>query len=461
MRSVISSKPGKSEAPARVDARLAAHPGRRSLGRPLARLGFVTTALLIILAINGRAVAQNPPRQAQLSWWDRSPEKKVGYYWIKTDLPAAQANALARHLNLMYEEYSRRLASLPLRGQEKLNVLIFKDPKDYLLTLRARFGVNAEGTGGMFFVTQAGAALAFWVEGLPQRRIEHVVQHEGFHQFAYSRFGDDLPMWLNEGMAEFFGESVMVDDKLIIGQNTPRTLDAIKNAVETNTSVPFRSMLSMSPQKWNAAVNAGDAAMNYHQAWSMVHFLVYGDGGKYTSAFETYLRHLNNGLPSEEAFVRTFGPDIEQFEAAWKKYALAAKPSAFVTALERMEFLAEGLLELGRLKKYPQSMDELKAMLREINFSHVTKAHGREEKLSAADDTLFTIPLDDLCPEQPVFELSRPKSRATSKKERMLEEANPTPPVIATKNLRPKGLGLKWLRDDDANTFNYDVVVQK
>jgi hypothetical protein len=404
--------------------------------------------------------SQQPPRQAQLSWWDRAPEKKVGYYWIKTDLPAAQANALARHLNLMYEEYSRRLASLPLRGQEKLNVLIFQDPKDYLLTLRARFGVGAEGTGGMFFVAPAGAALAFWIGDLPQRRIEHVVQHEGFHQFAYSRFGDDLPMWVNEGLAEFFGESVMVEDKLILGQTTPRVIDAVKNAIETNEHVPFRSMLSMSPQKWNAQVSQGDAAMNYQQSWSMVHFLVYGGGGKYTSAFETYLRHLNNGLPSEEAFTRTFGPDIEQFESAWKKYALAARPSAFVTALERMQFLGEGLLELSRIKRYPQSMDELKSMLREINFSHTSRAHGREETFSATDDALFTIPMDDLCPEQPAFELSRPKSRANSRRERMLEEHNPAPPVISTLNLKTRGLGLKWRRDAESNTLTYDVVVQ-
>ena len=422
---------------------------------------YLLLSLCLCVSVVCLSGAQSPPRQAQLSWWDRSPEKKVGYYWVKTDLPAPQANALARHLNLMYEEYSRRLASLPLRGQEKLNVLIFHDPQDYQLTLRARFGVNAQGTGGMFFVTPAGAALAFWTKDLPQRRIEHVVQHEGFHQFAFSRFGDDLPMWVNEGLAEFFGESVMVEDKLILGQTTPRILDAIKNGIEKNQHVPFRSMLSMSPQKWNAAVNNGDAAMNYHQAWSMVHFLVYGDGGKYTSAFETYLRHLNNGLASEEAFTRTFGPDIELFETAWKRYAMAAKPSAFVTALERLEFLAEGLMELGRLKRTPQSMDELKTMLREINFTHTTRAHGREETLSAADDAMFTIPMDDVCPEQPIFELTKPRPKTSpTRRERMLEEQNPTPPQIVTQHLRPKGLALRWLRDEDDNTLRYDVVVQ-
>jgi hypothetical protein len=410
------------------------------------------------------AAPQKPPeRQAQLSWWDRSPEKKIGQYWIKTDLPATQANALARHINIMYDEYSRRLASLPLRNQEKLNVLIFRDPQDYLLTLRARFGVNATGTGGMFFVTPAGAALAFWTEGLPQRRIEHVVQHEGFHQFAYSRFGEDLPMWVNEGLAEFFGESVLVDDKLIIGQNTPRVLETVKAAIDSNQHVPFRNMLTMTQQKWNAAVNGdeGNAALNYHQAWSMVHFLVYGDGGKYVGAFETYLKHLNNGLPSEEAFVRTFGDDIEAFEKRWKQYALQSKPSSFVAAMERMEFLCEGLLELSRVKKYPQTLDELKTALREIGFSHIIKTHGTQVTLKAEDDALFEIPLDDLCPAQPVFEVTKTRlNRQATRRERMLEEQNPTPATVSTANLKPRGLSVRWLRDDKDNTLRYDVVVR-
>jgi hypothetical protein len=416
------------------------------------------------VTISTAATAQHgqQQRQAQLSWWDRAAEKKVGYYWIKTDVPAAQANALARHLNIMYEEYSRRLASLPIRAQEKLNVLIFNDPEDYLLTLRARFGVNAQGSGGMFFVAPAGAALAFWVRDLPQRRIEHVVQHEGFHQFAYSRFGDDLPMWVNEGLAEFFGESVLVDDKLIIGQNTPRVLNALKSAVDSNTYVPFRNMLSMSPQRWNAAVSNGDAELNYQQAWSMVHFLVYGDGGKYVNLFETYLRHLNNGLPSEEAFVRVFGADIDAFEKRWRQYALAAKPSSFVTALDRMDFLCAGLLELSRQKKYPQTLEDLKTALREIGFKQTNRTHGREITLSADDDSLFEIPRDDLCSDQPVFEVIKTKlNRQATRKQRMLEEQNPTPATVTTMNLRPQGLSVKWTRDDEANTLKYDVVVIK
>jgi hypothetical protein len=34
----------------------------------------------------------------------------------------------------------------------------------------------------------------------------HVVQHEGFHQFVAQVIRGDMPIWANEGLAEYFGE---------------------------------------------------------------------------------------------------------------------------------------------------------------------------------------------------------------------------------------------------------------
>ena len=229
--------------------------------------------------------------------------------------------------------------------------------------------MNADASGGMFFANTAGTALAIWTGGLPQRRIDHVLQHEAFHQFAYSRFGDDLPIWLNEGLAELFGEALLVDGTLIIGQATPPLLEEVQTAIDANKHLPFEQMLNITPAQWNAALKHESASPAYRQAWSMVHFLIYANEGQYAGAFENYLRHLNNGLPSKQAFVRSFGPDIAAFEAQWKRYVMEARPSALATALERIEFLAEGALELNRRKIHPQSLEELKSALREINFT--------------------------------------------------------------------------------------------
>ena len=55
-------------------------------------------------------------RLAEEPWWDRSYEGGSEHYWIKSDLPRADTRAIARHLDIMHGEYSRRLASLPQRA---------------------------------------------------------------------------------------------------------------------------------------------------------------------------------------------------------------------------------------------------------------------------------------------------------------------------------------------------------
>jgi hypothetical protein len=400
--------------------------------------------------------------QLQAPWWDRAPAARVGAYWIKTDLPAEQANELAQHLNVMYEQYSQRLASLPQRAPEALNVLIFKNRRDYELTLRSRFGVDPTGTGGLFFMSNRGNGLALWTEGLPKRRVHHVLQHEGFHQFAHSRFGGDLPIWVNEGLAEFFGEAVIVGRALVIGQSQPRIIDTVSGAIDTDAHIPFVKMLSMSGDEWRNAMRDGDGSLQYAQAWSMVHFLVYGEGGRYTGAFERYLRLLNHGLPSQEAFVRAFGSqDIEGFERKWKSYAQQAQPSAFIAALERAEFLAQGMLAISQGDQRPTSLDELKIAMREAGFSYPLTSHKLNVVLSADDDELFEIPSDELAGEEPArFTLRAPDLRRLSRRQRNLEKQSPTPWTIATEHLQPANIEVVWVRKEDGDGFTYDIVVR-
>lgn len=402
-----------------------------------------------------------PTRQAQLSWWDRAETRKIGNYWIKTDLPAAEANGLARHLNLMHKEYSRRLASLPPRSPTPMNVMIFKSRREYMDVLRTRYAVNATGTGGIFFANPSGSALAFWTESLTKSRILNVLQHEGFHQFAYTRFGSDLPVWVNEGLAEFFSESVLVNKTFIIGQSKPRVINAVKKAIELNEHIPLRQMLMMSRESWGKALKDGKASLQYHQSWSMVHFLVYGDRGRYTQRFEGYLRLINSGVQSEQAFIRAFETsDLEAFENRWKKYALAAKPSGFVTALERIEFLAQGALELSSLGLSPKSADELREELEKINFKYKVQKHGREFILLATDPQMYEIPNDNLAKDEPVFIIEPAKLRGLTPRQRKFEKVNPTPPVIKTDNLHPKSLSIRWKRDRKTGDLRYEIVVK-
>jgi len=417
-------------------------------------------------AVNPRLLEQGQdPVELLKPWMDRAPIWKSRYYDIKSDLPKEELREYAAHLDATFEAYRRRLSSLRQNLPASFNVMIFAKRSDYETTLRYNFSINAAGTGGMFFHNPRGSALAIWTEGLPRPRVHHVIQHEGFHQVAFALFQDNLPPWVNEGLAEFFGEGVMVDGQLIIGQTNPRVIAAIKEAIETKAYIPFLQMLTMDGTAWNANVSNGSAKMQYEQAWSMVHFLVYGEGGKYAEEFSDFLRYLNVGMVQYDAFVRAFGTDnIDGFERRWIEFAQNARPSSFTTAMERAEFLAAGLKALSVRGTYPETIDDLRDQLRLINFTYTMSEHGIETTLSAADDAMFNIPPDDLLKEDdraPKFNLRTTETRGMSYRERQLNLEYPVPSTLETEGLRPHNLEVKWIRDLDKNEFVFEVVVKR
>jgi len=422
----------------------------------------LTTLIGVVAALHVAGPAPAAQPVARLPWWSRSVEARVGQYWIRTDLPPKFADELGLHLNIMYEEFSRQLASLPARAPAPMNVLLFADAIDYLETLQFKYGIDASGTGGMFFVNASGSALAVWVGDLSRRRIDHVLQHEGFHQFAWSRFGTDLPLWVNEGLAEFFGDAVVVGRSVIIGQSSAAVVQDMKARIERGSALEFPRMLSMSPDQWSAVVRDGDAQGLYNQAWSMVHFLVYGDGGRYVGSFERYLKLLNAGFHSELAFERAFETDdIAAFEKRWRQYAMSARPSGFLTALDRIEFMAEGAAELGRRGTVPASLDELREALAAIGFSYSHNRHDLSLDLRATA-SMFEIPWtgNDQIEQRPVFVVRRPALYEMPRRERHLEELNPTPSSIETTFLKPRDLSVRWFRDPRTKTFRYEIEVR-
>jgi hypothetical protein len=435
-------------------------------------MAMVTAVVGSATLVSGVAAA--PPgsrdggeRRMQASWWERTEPGRNGlpasrFYRLRSDLSAADTKAYGQHLDLIYAEYKKRLGGLEQRTPEVLDVLMFATQQDYIVTLRERYGINGMGSGGMFFVSPRGAALAFWVENLPRSRVLHVIQHEGFHQFAHSRFGNDLPPWVNEGVAEFFGESAVVGGEVIIGQTSERTIKTLREAIAAGKHIRFRDMITMDGERWNANVRTGNAALQYMQAWSMVHFLIYGENGRYQKQFEAYLGYINRGSNNYEAFVKAFGTDdIDGFESRWAEHAKTARPSAFLTALERAQFLAEGMKVLAAKGVVPTSMDDLQEKLREAKFTSEVfaggGAHGHSITLSATDDVNFQIPDDDLAKGTPTFELIAPKARKGTKKDREAEEKLPTPPTIVTNDLAPRNIIVKWVRSKAGDQIQFDI----
>ncbi|MCW2957085.1 MAG: hypothetical protein JWO69_1954, partial [Thermoleophilia bacterium] len=244
-------------------------------------------SIFLLLAL---ALISSSARSAELRTLDTK------YYRIYTDLDAELTRDLTRRMDAMYEEYARRLAAFQTKEDvPRLEVYLFTTQKSYL----AFTGEKLHNTGGVYIPRRN--LLAAFLEGQGRDGLRRTLQHEAFHQFAYNAISKDLPVWLNEGMAQLFEEAIWTGDGFWLGHVAPRRVRQIRSDLVKGRLFDFDRMLPMTQEKW--AANLGDdgdlGATQYNQAWAMVHFLTFvtDDDGKpvHRARLINMLRLLHEG----------------------------------------------------------------------------------------------------------------------------------------------------------------------
>ncbi|MEM8835128.1 MAG: DUF1570 domain-containing protein [Planctomycetota bacterium] len=334
--------------------------------------------------------------QATLPVPEGSYTTRSRHYELVTDLPRERARELAAHMDAVNEGYAKRMSSFRKQRPGRSSLAIFAERDTYLEFLRG-IGIDGTGSGGMFISGHGLSVLATWINEKPMARTHHVLQHEGLHQFVNERIGSLLPIWANEGLAEYFGEALMVRGRLKTGIASQGRIERIRDLIEEGEALPFEMLIRMTNEEWLRRVRtgeAGSASVLYDQSWAMVHFLVHGDGGRYRSAFEDYLKRVSRNTPSTWAFRDAFGSnDLEPFQKAWERFVLEQwNPDPLSTGVERLEFLAEGINELAKDSELPPTLGGLRSALVAMPFVLIRREHGVYMLQSAEQDELFEAP---------------------------------------------------------------------
>lgn len=269
------------------------------------------------------------------------PTYDTKYYVIHTDLTGDALREAKLRMTKMAEEYRARTRGFFGAADQKLPFYLFRKAKDYYAT-----GVPEESAGvftGSVLLALAGEKtdLQTW----------HTIQHEGFHQYVYSVIGSSLPIWLNEGLAEYFGEGLFTGDGFVTGLVPPWRLARVQKTLKAGDFVPLRSMMNLPTDEWNAKLSVN----NYDQAWSMVQFLAHADDGRYQRAFGAFIADVGRGKQWPIAWRDHLG-DIEAFEARWKAYwsQLPEDPTAALYGKAAAEILTSFL---GRAHAQNQHFD--------------------------------------------------------------------------------------------------------
>jgi len=231
------------------------------------------------------------------------------YYIIHTDLPEIEAREAVVRMTHMVDEYLQHTSKFSGKLKERLPFYLYKNLLDYTKA------VGVAGSGGYFDGQKLMATTLRSEDGAISRDTWHIVQHEGFHQFAHAVIGGEFPMWADEGLAEYFGEAIFTGDGFETGLIPQLRLVRVRALLVDGNARPFVQFLALSREQWNAKVDL----KNYDQAWSIVHFLMHGENGKLQKTFENVLHDVAKGESAERAYRAHFDeiPDLERRYRKW------------------------------------------------------------------------------------------------------------------------------------------------
>jgi len=308
--------------------------------------------VMLILAI---------PTQAQQKFYDSK------YYEVQSDLEPETVREAILHMNYMAEEYYTRTKEMAT-GQinRKFKFMLFGRRSAY------RIAGGPDGSVGVFLGNLPGHPLAaLRVPEYPPDTLWHTIQHEGFHQFTtevISGGTQNLPIWLEEGLAEYFGYAVFTGESLIPGVIPPDRLAMVQKMMPTGRFRPFSKLISISRSGWLEVADGVD----YLQVWSIVQFLVHADNNHYRRNFERYIRAASRPGVQGVSMSDFLGPS-DELEEKWRQWWTAQEPDASKDLYTRAA--ATGLCAyLGRAAAQKQHFDVPETLLQAFASNRIKLA---------------------------------------------------------------------------------------
>ena len=248
------------------------------------------------------------------------------------------------------EELRAALAELTdyqLQGPVPTSIYVFRNDRSFTPYKNLYKGEPA-AVSGYFVGRRYGNFIA--VDG-SARDSSAIVFHEYVH-WVVATNDWRLPLWFEEGLAEFYQSFQVVGDTVYLGLPVPQHLAYLHGS----TPIPLTELLNVTRESplYNEEQRKGAF---YAQSWALVHYLLLGDTTR-RQELGRYLEMLHQGKPESVAFDDAFGTDHETLAGELRMYLKRDRLPYGTTRAEilpasvldvRSMSVAETLYRLGEL----------------------------------------------------------------------------------------------------------------
>lgn len=142
----------------------------------------------------------------------------------------------------------------------------------------------------------------------------HALYHEYAHAILHLNFGE-LPLWLDEGLAEFYGNSKISDKESRVG-----TIDETHLYIlQQNKLLPVDTLLNVDHSSPYYS-ESNQASVFYAESWALVHYLLLDPEAQKGQLLKNFLAAWDRGASQLDAARQAFG-DLQRFGKVIEAYS--------------------------------------------------------------------------------------------------------------------------------------------
>jgi len=263
-----------------------------SLGRILCAAASASITAILLGATAGHSAAK-------AETWT---EIKSPHFVVYTDSSPKEGRRTADQFEQVRAVFLKLMGKARADAAEPILILAVKNENGLRELLPQFYGVKGRVHPGGFFEPGDERNYVALRLDAPAESASELLYHEYTHFLVRLNYGT-IPVWLNEGLAEFYGHTRIGEKEVIVGQASPSHLLLLRDS----KLLPLDALFAAGHDSplYN---EENKATVFYAESWAIVHYVLLSSRGAHAGELPEYLRLvLAEGVNPVEAAHRAFG----------------------------------------------------------------------------------------------------------------------------------------------------------
>ena len=284
-------------------------------------LGLLLVAF-IALPVNVTNAIANSPFPAAVQTRDQWRSVRTNHLFVIGNADAEKLRQVAAWLEFFHSSFARLVSRNVLDSSVPTTVILFRDEASFT-PFKPLYQGRPANVAGFF---QPGEDVNYIAISLdPSERDPFST---AFHEYVHLHLKDNVPgtpLWLNEGLAEFYGSMQFSSGEATLGA----PLNQYIRLLREQEMLPLATLFSIGTNSphYNEQDKSG---VFYGQSWALVHYLMLGSGnpGTRQEQFKRFLSQISRGDAPARALEDSFGMTVAELESELKAYVRRGEFSA-------------------------------------------------------------------------------------------------------------------------------------